>query len=67
MPSQPYSPPPLSDQVGDGLEIYIVLAKGRDLQDFEAIRGRDAQLTEEVTGTDEGERIFVFRRDLKKD
>lgn len=57
----------LSNQVGDGLEIYVVLAKGRDTQDFDAIRARNVHLTQELTVTDDGERIFVLRRDLKKD
>jgi len=54
-------------EVGDGLEIYIVLARDRDLQDFEAIQARNVHLTQEVTVTDDGERVFVLRRDLKKD
>jgi len=49
-------------QVGDGLEMYIVLAKGRTLHETESIGG-----LQELTTTDEGERVFVVRRDLKKD
>jgi 20S proteasome subunit beta 6 len=49
-------------QVGDGLEIYIVLAKGRTLHGTESIGG-----LQELTVTDDGERVFVVRRDLKKD
>jgi 20S proteasome subunit beta 6 len=42
--------------------MYIVLAKGRTLQGLESVPG-----LQELTGTDEGERVFVVRRDLKKD
>ncbi|KAG8214837.1 nucleophile aminohydrolase, partial [Butyriboletus roseoflavus] len=49
-------------EVGDGLEMYIVLAKGRDVQGLEGIRG-----AQELTVTDDGERVFVVQRDLKKD
>jgi 20S proteasome subunit beta 6 len=49
-------------QVGDGLEMYIVLAKGRTLQSM----GVDAQ-AQEVSARPDGERVFVLRRDLKKD
>jgi 20S proteasome subunit beta 6 len=49
--------------VGDGLEIYVVFAKGsRSLQSLANIR--DVQ---EMTATEDGERIFVIRRELKKD
>lgn len=50
-------------QVGDGLEMYVVLAKGStSLQGLGNIRG-----IQEMTATDDGERVFVIRRDLKKD
>ncbi|EIN12190.1 proteasome subunit [Punctularia strigosozonata HHB-11173 SS5] len=49
-------------EVGDGLEMYIVLAKGRTLQGLEGIRG-----LQELSTTPEGERLFVVRRELKKD
>lgn len=49
-------------EVGDGLEIYVVLSKGRPLHGLEGLRGM-----EEVTTTNDGERVFVIRRDLKKD
>jgi len=54
-------------EVGDGLEIYIVLARDRDLGDLEVVRARNVGLTQEVTVTDDGERVFVLRLDLKKD
>ncbi|KAF9651357.1 proteasome subunit [Thelephora ganbajun] len=54
-------------EVGDGLEIYIVFAKTRDLQDFETIRAKNVHLIQELTVAEDGERIFVLRRDLKKD
>ena len=50
------------DQVGDGLEMYIVLAKGRTLPDVVT-----NLMPEELPSTEEGERIFVLKRDLKKD
>jgi 20S proteasome subunit beta 6 len=50
-------------EVGDGLEIYVVLAKGStSLQGLQSIRG-----IQELTSTADGERVFVIRRDLKKD
>ncbi|KAG2054048.1 N-terminal nucleophile aminohydrolase [Suillus hirtellus] len=49
-------------EVGDGLEIFIALAKGRTLQGMESVRG-----LQELTATEDGERLFVMRRDLKKD
>ena len=53
---------PLS-QVGDGLEIYVVLAKNSDsLQGLQTIR--DIQ---ELTSNNDGERTFVIRKELKKD
>jgi 20S proteasome subunit beta 6 len=52
----------LSRQVGDGLEMYIVLAKGRGVQGLEGVRGM-----QELSVADDGERVFVIRRDLKKD
>lgn len=42
--------------------MYVVLAKGRGLQGLEGIRG-----AQELTVTDDGERVFVVQRDLKKD
>lgn len=50
-------------QVGDGLEIYVVLARGSlAFQDLGDIRG-----VQEMTTTQDGERVFVVRRELKKD
>lgn len=65
-------------EVGDGLEIYVILAKGKTLAGLglDGIRG-----LVEVTSTAEdsdgsasegdvlstGERVFVIRRELKKD
>ncbi|KAJ7650423.1 nucleophile aminohydrolase [Roridomyces roridus] len=49
-------------EVGDGLEIYVVLAKGSALQGLDAIQGLS-----ELTTTDDGERMFVIRRNLKRD
>ena len=63
----PVDPPTSFDEVGDGLEVYIVLARDRDLQDLEPIRARKDQFTQELSVTEDGERIFVLRRDLKKD
>lgn len=42
--------------------MYIVLAKGRGVQGLEGVRGM-----QELSATDDGERVFVVRRDLKKD
>lgn len=50
------------DQVGDGLEIYVVLAKGASTQALEGIRG-----IQETTVTNDGERVFIIQRELKKD
>ncbi|CAL1713722.1 unnamed protein product [Somion occarium] len=49
-------------EVGDGLEIYVVLAKGRGPQGLEAVRG-----AQELTTNAEGDRVFIVRRELKKD
>ncbi|CCL99528.1 uncharacterized protein FIBRA_01546 [Fibroporia radiculosa] len=49
-------------EVGDGLEIYVVLAKGRSTEDLASIRG-----LQELSAKDEGDRMFIIRRDLKKD
>jgi 20S proteasome subunit beta 6 len=51
-----------NNQVGDGLEMYIVLAKGRTLP--ETVTGL---LPEELASRGDGERVFVLKRDLKKD
>lgn len=50
-------------EVGDGLEMYVVLARGRSLQGLEGVTG----MQEVSTQGDGGERVFVVRRDLKKD
>lgn len=53
-------------EVGDGLEIYVVMSKRLSTSNQpEAILGM--QGVQEVTGTPDGERIFVLRRELKKD
>ncbi|PCH40487.1 N-terminal nucleophile aminohydrolase [Wolfiporia cocos MD-104 SS10] len=49
-------------EVGDGLEMYVVLAKGRSTQELASIRG-----AQELTPKEGGDRIFVIRRELKKD
>ncbi|KAF8206546.1 proteasome subunit [Mycena galopus ATCC 62051] len=52
-------------EVGDGLEIYVVLAKDTSalqVQDLHALTG-----VTELTTTAEGERLFVVRRNLKRD
>jgi 20S proteasome subunit beta 6 len=50
-------------EVGDGLEIFVVLAKNSNsLQGLQSVGG-----IQEVTSTADAERMFVIRRDLKKD
>jgi len=49
-------------EVGDGLEMYVVLAKGSALQGLDAMQG-----ITEMTSTEDGERVFVIRRNLKRD
>ncbi|PSR70904.1 hypothetical protein PHLCEN_2v13218 [Hermanssonia centrifuga] len=49
-------------EVGDGLEIYVVLAHGRSVQGLEGVPG-----VQELTTSGEGDRVFVIRRELKKD
>ncbi|KAF7798279.1 hypothetical protein EIP86_009497 [Pleurotus ostreatoroseus] len=49
-------------EVGDGLEIFVVLAKGRGTQGLEGVRG-----VQELTTSSENDRVFVIRRELKKD
>jgi 20S proteasome subunit beta 6 len=50
-------------EVGDGLEMYVVLARGRGTQGLEGIAG----IQEISTNSTDSERVFVVRRDLKKD
>lgn len=50
-------------EVGDGLEIYICVAKGRNLDDLRQLGG----VHEATGGLVDDERIFVIRRELKKD
>jgi 20S proteasome subunit beta 6 len=53
-------------EVGDGLEIYVVLARGRtQLADQLGASAGARELT--TGGRTDGERIFVLSRDLKKD
>ncbi|KAF5314851.1 hypothetical protein D9619_007266 [Psilocybe cf. subviscida] len=50
-------------EVGDGLEIYVVLARNSSsLQGLLSVRG-----VQELTATNDGERTFVIRRELKRD
>ena len=49
--------------MGDGLEIFVVLARGRNLQGLEGVKGME----ELSTMGDGGERLFVVRRELKRD
>ncbi|KAL5501867.1 PRE7 [Sanghuangporus vaninii] len=51
-------------EVGDGLELYVVLAKGRSPQGLEGLRAAHVR---EVTGHTDGERVFVINQELKKD
>jgi len=51
-------------EVGDGLEIYVVLARGRSPQGITALKGASVR---ELTGTADGERVFVIQQELKKD
>ena len=60
----PCSPiaPSVCLQVGDGLEIYVVVTKGHSPQGLESIRN-----VQEVTTRADTDRMFVIRRELKKD
>lgn len=50
-------------EVGDGLEIYVVLAQGsQGLAGLEGVGG-----VQELTTNADGERVFVVRRNLKRD
>lgn len=49
-------------EVGDGLEMYVVLAKGSPLQGLELVQG-----VQEMSTTTGGERVFIVRRNLKRD
>ena len=42
--------------------MYVVLAKGRTTQGLDGLRG-----IQEVSATSDGERVFLVRRELKKD
>ncbi|KAF8635800.1 hypothetical protein AX15_000007 [Amanita polypyramis BW_CC] len=50
-------------EVGDGLEIYVVL--GRDSTGIQGVQSVDG--SQEVTVSEEGPRVFYIRKDLKKD
>jgi 20S proteasome subunit beta 6 len=49
-------------QVGDGLEIYVVVAKGRPVHGLEGSNN-----IQEISSAEDEERVFVIRRELKKD
>ncbi|KAJ7581204.1 nucleophile aminohydrolase [Mycena floridula] len=49
-------------EVGDGLEMFITLAKEYPVDELVSIQG-----IQEVTTTSSGERVFVVRRNLKRD
>ncbi|CAG7853569.1 Probable proteasome subunit beta type-6 [Serendipita indica DSM 11827] len=53
-------------EVGDGLEIYIVTASKRPNADLEAIANLK-QVPGGFIGGEDGEKIYVVRRELKKD
>ncbi|KAG9097314.1 Proteasome subunit beta type-6 [Ceratobasidium sp. 370] len=55
--------PFLDNQVGDGLEIYVLLAPGHPAGELAGVAGA----SEVTTETAAGERVFVIRRELKKD
>lgn len=42
--------------------MYVCLAKGRSAAGLEGVPG-----IQEVSATDDGQRVFVIRRELKKD
>ncbi|CAE6400549.1 20S proteasome subunit beta 6 [Rhizoctonia solani] len=50
-------------EVGDGLEIYVILAPGRAPGELSNVSG----ISEVTAETATGERVFVIRRELKKD
>jgi len=50
-------------KVGDGLEIYVIVAPGSTPQGLDAVKG----IQEVTVGSTDGERVFVIRRELKKD
>jgi len=57
-------------EVGDGLEIYVIVAGNRSTSDLAAIAGIQeltAAPSAPVGGATAEERVFVIRRDLKKD
>jgi len=57
-------------EVGDGLEMYIVLAPGaaRAQQGLDALKGiKGARVQELTMAGSSGERVFVLMRELKKD
>ncbi|KAG8790156.1 Proteasome subunit beta type-6, partial [Ceratobasidium sp. 428] len=50
-------------EVGDGLEIYVLLAPGHSTAELTGVAGASEVTTESAAG----ERVFVIRRELKKD
>lgn len=53
-------------EVGDGLEIYIVLGSKRSTTDIEGIP-EVKQVQGTFVGQEEGEKIYILRKELKKD
>lgn len=53
-------------EVGDGLEIFVVLAAGRGPSGLESLP-HVQEITPGALTSIDGERIFVIRRELKKD
>jgi len=50
-------------EVGDGLEMYVVISKDSPaLESLQAVAG-----VQEMSTTNDGERVFVIRKELKKD
>jgi len=52
-------------EVGDSLEMYIVLARGRSLAGLEGLKGVKELTSAGAAG--DGERLFVLRKELKRD
>jgi len=54
-------------EVGDGLEMYVVLAPGRDTAELAALKGAQEVTPAALEGEAPGTRIFVVSRELKRD
>ena len=57
----------MSFQVGDGLEMFVVLAPGRGADELQTLTAAGVGVREVTPADTQRERIFVVYRELKRD